>query len=184
MLTEQYDLQGEQWRDLVSYPSTKGVYWISNLGRYKSLYKGKRYYYSLGCSSSRGYRRIDLRINGNKIGRPSIHDLVAEAFIRPMKKGEIVHHRSGDKSDNHVQNLKIMKRGKHTEDHHKGKKLSQESLLKRQNIKREKRLIDPDYGRPMKGRKRSLETTLKIRQTKRQKKLLNPNYGTKYKKGV
>ena len=101
--TEQFDLPNEEWRDLVHYPQTKGIYFISNLGRYKRIYKNGMTYYSLGCNMGRNYKRLDLRINGIRVGRPQIHDLVAEAFIRPFDHNiEVVHHLSEVKDQNNV----------------------------------------------------------------------------------
>ena len=44
-----------------------------------------------------------------------MHRLVAEAFIRPIKSGEVVDHLDGDKLNNKVANLRITTRSKNTQ---------------------------------------------------------------------
>lgn len=119
--TEQYDLPNEEWRDLVRYPKTKNIIWISNFGRVKRRHK-KSFYYSIGTKdSSDGYRKFKIHIFGLKIGNPCIHDLVAESFIRLFDhKKEIVHHLSEKKDQNNLQNLQIMSRAEHMKIHKKG----------------------------------------------------------------
>lgn len=115
--TKQFDLQGEEWRDLIRFPQTKGIYWISNLGRYKSLYRGK-YYYSLGSKQRKGYRCVELRVNGVKIASPLIHDLVADSFIRLIDYNkEECHHKNHFTWCNRLQNLQILDQQTHTELH-------------------------------------------------------------------
>lgn len=128
-VTEQYDLPNEQWRDLISYPQTKGIYFISSFGRCKRKQKDN-YYYSLGKKSSRGHLQISLSLKGKIIAQPYVHDLVAEAFIRPLKDGEIVHHISEVKTQNNFINLRIEKRNEHTSYHQKGKVKSEEHKRK------------------------------------------------------
>ena len=129
MKTEQFDLPNEQWRDLVSYPQTKGIYWISSLGRYKRLRSNGRMYYSLGTQSG-AYKSVSLCVNGEIIDSPRIHVLVAQAFIRPIEKDEVVHHRSEIKTQNNWENLKIMTGSEHSIFHNKRKVHSQQSRQK------------------------------------------------------
>lgn len=134
--TEQNDLPNEQWRDLVSFPQTKNIYWISNLGRYKRLYKNGKLFYSFGTTAD-GYKALSICLNGKVINRVYIHDLVAEAFIRPFNyKTEICHHISGLKDCNEISNLCIVERSKHTQQHKKGKRLSQQHKKKLSESKR------------------------------------------------
>lgn len=43
---------------------------------------------------------------------------------RPLKKGELVHHRNEDKSDNSKANLEVTGRSRHTTDHNKARPVS------------------------------------------------------------
>lgn len=59
------------------------------------------------------------------------HRFVMEQYVgRKLKKGEIVHHINGNKKDNRIKNLKIMKSGEHMSFHNKGKKLTMEHRYK------------------------------------------------------
>lgn len=43
---------------------------------------------------------------------------------RPLRKGEVVHHRDEDKTNNHPDNLDVQSRGGHTAAHNKGRGVS------------------------------------------------------------
>ena len=127
--TEQFDLEGEEWRVFTKYPQVRGKYFISNFGRYKSKMKNDKFYYSLGGKKN-GYYALTILYKGKKIDEPYMHDIVAEAFIGPMNKGEIVHHINGIKTDNNIQNLKIQTASQHVRHHNEGKIQSQETKVK------------------------------------------------------
>ena len=71
-------------------------------------WKGGRYI------DTRGY--VQVRIGPNKYVRE--HRLVMERHLgRPLAKGECVHHRNGDKTDNHIENLELTTQNRHTKHH-------------------------------------------------------------------
>jgi hypothetical protein len=114
---------GEIWKDIKGY---EGRYQVSNLGRVKSLARMRRgkngsevpmpeLIMSLAIKKDNGrtkpYTEIRLR-DGSTRAIPCkaflVHRLVADAFIKPLQKGEQVDHINGKHSDNRVENLKIM----------------------------------------------------------------------------
>lgn len=127
--TEQNDLQNEQWRPFPNYSQTRGKYFISDFGRYKSKWKSGKFYYSIGAKKC-GYYTVTIYDQGQKIAEPYIHDLVAEAFYGPLRKNEVVHHRDRDKHNNRLQNLKIETSSQHAHHHNLGKKQSQQAKRK------------------------------------------------------
>lgn len=48
-----------------------------------------------------------------KIGSSYVHRIVAEAWYRPLREGEHVHHKDGDKLNNHPDNLEILPASEH-----------------------------------------------------------------------
>lgn len=98
----------EIWKPINEW---SGKYWISNLGRFKSI--GGKYtikhpngYITKGClEKSTGYRSITLRRPGY-FEKNRIHVLVAEHFlIKPEIKNACVNHIDGIKENNNVINL-------------------------------------------------------------------------------
>lgn len=62
-------------------------------------------------------KHLQVHIDGEE---PYIHRLVFETFVRPLNEGEVVHHINGIKTDNRLQNLKVMNHGEHTTTHNIG----------------------------------------------------------------
>ncbi len=113
----------EMWVDIRGY---EGRYQISNMGRVKSLARIRR---GKGGSEvpvpeiimaltpkkdtgrTKPYVEVKFR-NGGLRTEPCksflVHRLVADAFIKPLEKGEQVDHINGIHADNRVSNLRVM----------------------------------------------------------------------------
>jgi hypothetical protein len=117
------DGSAEVWVDVRNY---EGRYQVSNLGRVKSLARFRRG--KAGCNvpvpekimalsakkdNGRTKPYVEVRFrNGGLRTEPCkaflVHRLVADAFIKPLEKGEQVDHRNGVHGDNRVQNLRVL----------------------------------------------------------------------------
>lgn len=101
----------EIWKSVKGY---EGIYEVSNFGNVKSL---TRFRISKGGTlahlqgrlmvqktSKNGYKVAHLRSGGTSY-YPSVHKLVAEAFILNKENKPTVNHKDGDKSNNFASNL-------------------------------------------------------------------------------
>ncbi len=67
-----------------------------------------------GGFDSSGYHRLSVQ----DYKRERTHRLVAEKMLgRKLEYDEVVHHKDGDKTNNHPSNLEVMTRGEHTKHH-------------------------------------------------------------------
>lgn len=92
------------------------AHWNWRGGKYFSKGKYKGYIQVYTPKDSPFYPMANSR-------RPYIpeHRLVMAEFLgRCLDKAEIVHHKNGIKTDNHIENLELTRNGKHCKDHHKG----------------------------------------------------------------
>ena len=113
----------EMWVDIRNY---EGRYQVSNMGRVKSLARVRRgkagadvpvpeKIMALTTKKDTGrtkpYVEIRLRDGGPRT-KPCkaflVHRLVADAFIKPLEKGEQVDHKNGIHGDNRVENLRVL----------------------------------------------------------------------------
>jgi hypothetical protein len=90
----------EHWKDIEGY---EGRYQVSDLGRVKSLYKGKERVMSAG-KHKMGYLLVTL-FNGCKRKTYTIHRLVADAFIPNPNNLPQINHKDECKTNNAVSNL-------------------------------------------------------------------------------
>jgi len=84
--------------------------------------------------SSRGYMMSELNYN-KKIKTVLIHRLVYENFVGELIKGMVIHHKDGNKLNNHFTNLEQLDYFQHTNIHshepwNKGMKMSSQHLEK------------------------------------------------------
>ena len=107
------NLDGEEWRVIYN------DYEISNYGRLRRT--GQRKF--LKGSVKEGYVRISIR---TKDGDQSklVHRLVAEAFIPNPDNKEIVDHIDGNRSNNHVNNLRWVTAEENANNQHRLEELS------------------------------------------------------------
>lgn len=91
----------EQWKPIPGFPD----YRVSSQGRVVSL-RRKVPHLMQGGRNQRGYLQVTLIAPDGSTARPTVHRLVAEAFIGPAPDGLQVCHNDGDNSRNVVDNLR------------------------------------------------------------------------------
>ena len=109
------NINGEIWEEIYGY---NGDYFVSNLGRIKSLKSRKEKI--LRQKIGNGYLRINLSKSG-KANSELIHVLMYESFIEKIQKGYFVHHKDFTK-DNRLDNFQLITISEHNSLHHKGEK--------------------------------------------------------------
>jgi len=118
------NLHGEIWKK-VEYNED---YFVSNLGRVKSLKFGKEKILSSSPrKDNNGYIQIKLSKNGEKPKTIKIHILMYEIFNNyKLKKNECIHHIDFTK-DNILENFQVMTKKEHAILHRKGMKHSEKT---------------------------------------------------------
>lgn len=104
----------EIWKPVVGY---EGLYEVSNWGRVKSLYDGRRNIYRekilKGILTKKGYLQVCLYKDSTKKWH-RIHQLVAKAYIPNPNNYTIVHHKNKeDYQNNAVWNLEWISKEDH-----------------------------------------------------------------------
>lgn len=96
-------MQNEIWKTVIDFEDYE-VSSYGNVRRKLSSFKTSSKKSNLKCFDNRGYRMVDLSVNGKR-SRKTVHQLVARAFLENFEYGDIVNHIDGNKSNNNIQNL-------------------------------------------------------------------------------
>ena len=100
---------------------------------------------SQGWTDKRGYKWLYVYENGKRVARRE-HRVLMEAHLgRKLEPWELVHHKDGNTANNTISNLELTEWGKHTSEHHKGGRKSEDArrtmeafALLREQLKRER----------------------------------------------
>lgn len=109
-------IKKEIWKDVPGY---ENYYQVSNMGRVKSLDRwvtysnGRKQFYKgkiMSGTLSNGYMWVTLSRDGLKNTSLKVSQLVAIAFLNHKRNGHlnVVDHINGDRSDDRLQNLRIV----------------------------------------------------------------------------
>ena len=109
------DLPGERWKPIKNF---EGLYEVSNMGRFRSVFKYKNTIVRSGSPAVISVRPKLLYLNKTHSGyyhvvlhkeskryEYSVHRLVALHFCEGYKRGYVVNHKDEDKSNNRADNL-------------------------------------------------------------------------------
>lgn len=102
------ELTGEIWKPLsINDLAPNEKYEISNFGRIKSFKVNKESGLIIKGSTLKGYKILNIKLEGNRRTTKYVHKLVAECFIpKDDNLQEHVIHLDFDKNNNHTRNLK------------------------------------------------------------------------------
>lgn len=96
----------EVWKDIPTAP-WHGLYQISSHGRVRHAPR------LIAIIVRNGYDTVTFSYNNKKI-TVGVHRLLAAAFLRNPKAGEVIHHKNGKKRDNNLTNLEWTTRGENS----------------------------------------------------------------------
>lgn len=150
----------EIWKDIPDY---EGIYRISNYGRIAYV---KNTFRILSLVNQRkDYFRLVLRKAGIR-QTFLIHRLVYELFEGAIPKGYYVHHKDGNKQNNHIDNLELISPKDHAREHYvqilqsKGADISKNTNTRKYLIENGKVLgINKDYKKYLRYRKPYLRSS-------------------------
>lgn len=91
----------EIWKDIDGY---EGIYQVSSLGRIKSFSMVNKGKIRKPNVDRYGYVHVNLSKDG-KVKNPTIHRLVAFAFLKEHAENKFINHKDGNKSNNSIENL-------------------------------------------------------------------------------
>lgn len=80
----------------------------------------------VSISNSNSYAHVYARING-KFKKTRAHRLIATAFFGEIKRGIVVNHKDGNRSNNHIENLELITQ---RENIFHGKDLEKDKLIR------------------------------------------------------
>ena len=134
----------EKWK---SVPECSDYYEVSDHGRVRRIAEGP------GTHSGRilkpnvnssGHYSMQMRCHYRRVDKLA-HRLVAEAFIRPLRTKEHVHHKDGDKANNRLENLEILSEHDHRSLHAQGEGCTR-SKLKEKDVREIRQLLKDGFG--------------------------------------
>lgn len=67
-----------------------------------------------GWTDARGYRWVYVNESGQRRARREHRVLMEQELGRPLRVGEDVHHINGDRTDNRLENLRLLPHGEHS----------------------------------------------------------------------
>lgn len=100
----------EVWEWIKGY---EGLYLVSNRGRLLSYHKSKEGIILSSTDKTGGYLSHILVDKDGKRSTKRVHVLVAEAFIGTIPPKHEIHHKDGNKQNNNVSNLEIIRKSNH-----------------------------------------------------------------------
>ena len=110
----------EEWRDVTGH---EDAYMVSNLGRVRSCARIVQHATRrcniigriLKPSTSTGYPVVNLCDDRGNYMPHYVHRLIGAAFIGEIPNGCYVHHKDGQKTNNHLDNLEIVTPGQNSQ---------------------------------------------------------------------
>jgi hypothetical protein len=102
----------EQWEPAFGYAD---FYEVSDRGRVRRTVCGhcgaplaRNARTALSEGERNGYAFVNLYAGKRKAAAVSVHRLVVQTFIRPLRDGEVPNHKNFDRGDNRIENLEIV----------------------------------------------------------------------------